>query len=311
MLVVLGGRALAYAATPTPLAGELGGPRLPVIAVVALAIAALLSLGVLWLAALGVRERHALELAPSPAPRLALARFGLDSGLLSGGSLTAFAALETWIHGVPACTCRGGGASTAPCTATRCRSCSPSRSRPRRCSRRLRHALAWARRVVRVLRRRLQPRAAARLQSLAPRRAHRAAAWLPRTRAVRARVRPLSPSRSHATRGETMPRAQVCRSLARAGVLAATLALAPSAFAHAELFPRSVPSGDGQLLQLAVPNEKDSASTTEIQITIPSGFDLENVAAVARLDRHDRGPEEAERRARGRRLDHLEGQAER
>ena len=29
VLVVLGGRALAYAATPTPLAGELGGPRLP------------------------------------------------------------------------------------------------------------------------------------------------------------------------------------------------------------------------------------------------------------------------------------------
>ena len=60
VLVVLGGRALAYAATPTPLAGELGGPRLPVIAFVALAVATVLSLGVLWLAALGVRERHAL-----------------------------------------------------------------------------------------------------------------------------------------------------------------------------------------------------------------------------------------------------------
>src|SRR6476469_4541944 len=98
VLVLLGGRALAYAATPTPLTGELGGPRLPVIAVVALGAAALLSFGVLWLAALGVRERHALELAPGPAPRLSLARFGLDSFLLGGGSLAAFAALETWIH---------------------------------------------------------------------------------------------------------------------------------------------------------------------------------------------------------------------
>ena len=89
VLVLLGGRALAYAATPTPLAGELGGPRLPVIAVVALGAAALLSFGVLWLAALGVRERHALELAPGPAPRLSLARFGLDSFLLGGGSLAA------------------------------------------------------------------------------------------------------------------------------------------------------------------------------------------------------------------------------
>jgi uncharacterized protein YcnI len=73
---------------------------------------------------------------------------------------------------------------------------------------------------------------------------------------------------------------QACRALARAGVLIASLALAPSAFAHAELFPRSVPSGDGQLLQLAVPNEKDNASTTEIQLTVPNGFDLEHVAAV-------------------------------
>ena len=68
VLVVLGGRALAYAATPTPLAAQLGGPRLPVITFVALALAALLSLGVLWLAALGVRERHALDRAPGPAP---------------------------------------------------------------------------------------------------------------------------------------------------------------------------------------------------------------------------------------------------
>ena len=76
-----------------------------------------------------------------------------------------------------------------------------------------------------------------------------------------------------------MNRTLMCRASARAGVLIAVLALAPSAFAHAELFPSSVPSGDGQLLQLAVPNEKDNASTTEIQITIPKGFDLESVAA--------------------------------
>jgi uncharacterized protein YcnI len=71
-----------------------------------------------------------------------------------------------------------------------------------------------------------------------------------------------------------------CRAFARAGVLVAVLALAPSAFAHAELFPSTVPSGDGQLLQLTVPNEKENASTTEIQLTIPSGFDLEHIAPV-------------------------------
>ena len=167
--MILGGRALAYAATPTPLAGELGGPRLPVIAAVALAAAALLSFGLLWLAALGVRERHALDAEPGPAPRLSLARFGLDSVLLSIGSLVAFGAIETWIHSragmhmhwwqclegpvhrnaVPiliALSLTAGAALAA-----------------------LRHVLAWARRVVGVLRRLLLPRAAARPRSLASR----------------------------------------------------------------------------------------------------------------------------------------------
>ena len=98
VLVILGGRALAYAATPTPLAAQLGGPRLPVITFVALALASAISLGVLWLAALGVRERHALDRAPGPPPRLALARFAQDAVLLAGSSLLGFAALETWVH---------------------------------------------------------------------------------------------------------------------------------------------------------------------------------------------------------------------
>ena len=77
-----------------------------------------------------------------------------------------------------------------------------------------------------------------------------------------------------------MKRISMRRAFAYASVLVATLALAPSAFAHAELFPSTVPAGDGQLLMLTVPNEKESASTTEIQITIPNGFDLEHVAPV-------------------------------
>jgi uncharacterized protein YcnI len=77
-----------------------------------------------------------------------------------------------------------------------------------------------------------------------------------------------------------MKRTLACRAFVRAGVLVAALALAPSAFAHAELFPNVIPSGDGYLLNLAVPNEKANASTTEIQLTIPSGFDLEHVAPV-------------------------------
>jgi uncharacterized protein YcnI len=77
-----------------------------------------------------------------------------------------------------------------------------------------------------------------------------------------------------------MKRILMRRASAFAGVLVAALALAPSAFAHAELFPNEIPSGDGYLLNLAVPNEKDNASTTQIQITMPADFDLEHVAPV-------------------------------
>jgi hypothetical protein len=165
---VLGGRALAYAATPSPLAGQVGGPRLPEIALGALAAAAVVSFGALWLAALGVRERHALELAPGAAPRLALARFALDTALLAAGSLTAFAALETWIHGQAGMhmhwwQCLDGPVHRNAVPILLALSLAGAALLAA-----LRHALAWARRVVCVLRRRLQPRAAARRASLAP-----------------------------------------------------------------------------------------------------------------------------------------------
>ena len=77
-----------------------------------------------------------------------------------------------------------------------------------------------------------------------------------------------------------MNRTQKCRGFARAGVLFAALALAPSAFAHAHLYPDEMPSGHGSLLQLAVPNEEENASTTQIVMTVPSGFELGSVATV-------------------------------
>jgi hypothetical protein len=189
VLVVLGGRALAYAATPTPLAGQLGGPRLPVITVVALAVAALLSLGVLWLAALGVRERHALAPAPGPAPRLPLARFGADAIVLGGGSLIAFAAVETWVHARAGMHMHWWACLEGPVH----RNAIPILLALSLAAAALlaaaRHALAWARRVVGVLRRLAQPRAAARARLLARGRAA-APARLP-ARAVRVRGPPV------------------------------------------------------------------------------------------------------------------------
>lgn len=168
VLVVLGGRAIAYAATPTPLAAQLGGPRLPVITFVALALAAAISLGLLWLAALGVRERHLLDRPTGPAPRLALARFAQDAALLAGGSLLGFAALETWLHSRAGMhmhwwMCLEGPVHRNAIPILLALSLSAAALLGA-----LRHALAWARRIVRVLQRLLQPRATRRPQAFVP-----------------------------------------------------------------------------------------------------------------------------------------------
>jgi hypothetical protein len=102
-LVVLGGRAVAYALSPSPLAVDLsrraGGPALPVVTAVSLALGLAISATVVWLAALGVRERRLLETRPVLAPpRL---RLGLLLGralALSAASMLTFALLESYIH---------------------------------------------------------------------------------------------------------------------------------------------------------------------------------------------------------------------
>lgn len=78
-----------------------------------------------------------------------------------------------------------------------------------------------------------------------------------------------------------MNRIPLLRVLARATVLVAVLALPASAFAHAHLFPDEIASEHDGLLQLAVPNEEKDAATTQIQLTVPEGFELGNVAPVA------------------------------
>jgi hypothetical protein len=104
-LVVLAARTLAYALAPepTPLSAELGrsagGPKLVLVAVGALGIAATLAGAMLGLAALAVRERVALEPAsvlssPRLRPLRLLCRF-LVLGLVSS---FAFALVESYLH---------------------------------------------------------------------------------------------------------------------------------------------------------------------------------------------------------------------
>lgn len=102
-LVVLGARAIAYALSPSPLAGALerrtGGPATPVVILVSLGVGLALACIVLWLAALGVRERRLLARVPEhQAPRLGLRRVVVRAALLFGATTLAFAALESYLH---------------------------------------------------------------------------------------------------------------------------------------------------------------------------------------------------------------------
>lgn len=101
-LVVLLARSIAYAIAPSPAARVLehraGGPALPVLTLVALALGGSLAIAICWLAAVGVRERALLErrtLAGS-APRFRPTRtFALAVGLsvitsVAGGLFEAY-----------------------------------------------------------------------------------------------------------------------------------------------------------------------------------------------------------------------------
>ena len=94
VVVVLGTRTIVYAISPSPLALELsqqaGGPALPAVAVVAVLLAVGFSAVVIWLAALGVRERRLVE------TRAVIAEPRLRLGLL------VTRALGLWLGTMPA-----------------------------------------------------------------------------------------------------------------------------------------------------------------------------------------------------------------
>jgi uncharacterized protein YcnI len=70
------------------------------------------------------------------------------------------------------------------------------------------------------------------------------------------------------------------RALAGAAVAAVGLTVVSSAWAHAEISPPVTKSKDLQLFTLAVPTEKEDATTTKIELTPPSGFGIDSFAPV-------------------------------
>jgi hypothetical protein len=101
-LLVLAARWLTYAlAPPSLLSGRLeasaGGPRLVVVTLVSLALAAAVSTAAVWLAAVGVRERQRLR-PERELPRIRLQRLVLRAVALSVASSLAFALVESYVH---------------------------------------------------------------------------------------------------------------------------------------------------------------------------------------------------------------------
>jgi hypothetical protein len=102
-LVVLGGRAIAYALSPSPLAAGFshaaGGPALPAVAAVSLGLGLALSAAVVWLAALGVRERRLLETRPLLVePRLRLRALVVRALTLAVTAVVGFTLFESYLH---------------------------------------------------------------------------------------------------------------------------------------------------------------------------------------------------------------------
>jgi hypothetical protein len=100
-LLILTARWFAYVLAPSPLAsrleGSAGGPRLVVVTLVSLGLAAIGSTLVVWLAALGVRERQRLH-PERVAPTLRLRRMSVRAVVLYAASSLAFALFESYLH---------------------------------------------------------------------------------------------------------------------------------------------------------------------------------------------------------------------
>ena len=174
-LLVLVARWLAYALAPSPLARVLehsaGGPSLVVVTLLSLGLALLGSVLVVWLAALGVRERARLE-PERIAPSLRLRRLALRAVGLYLVSCFAFAMFESYLHWRAGIGFHGLSCLVGPVHRNAIPLLAALSLAAAALAEAVEHLLAWARAVVRELRRRrlgTQPFASfAPLASLAP-----------------------------------------------------------------------------------------------------------------------------------------------
>jgi hypothetical protein len=175
-VLVLAARWLCYAlAAPSPLSGKLeasaGGPRLLVVTLVSVALGAGLSVFMVWVAALGVRERARLR-PERVAPRLRLRRLLLRFLVLYAASSLAFALFESYLHWRTGIGFHGLSCLVGPVHRNAIPLLAALALAAAALAEAAQHLIAWMRAVVRELRRRRllpQPFASfAALSSLAP-----------------------------------------------------------------------------------------------------------------------------------------------
>jgi len=161
-LLVLTARSLAYALSPSPRARVLehsaGGPCLVVVTLLSLGLTAVGSVLVVWLAALGVRERARLQ-PERVAPKLRLCRLGLRAAGLYVTSSLAFALMESYLHWRAGIGFHGLSCLVGPVHRDAIPLLAALALAAAALAEAAEHLLAWMRAVVRELRRRrLAPR---------------------------------------------------------------------------------------------------------------------------------------------------------
>ena len=156
-LLVLTARWLAYELAPSPLARVLehsaGGPRLVIVTLVSLGLTLLGSVLVVWLAAVGVRERARLQ-PERVAPNVRLPRLGLRAVGLYLTSSLAFALFESYLHWRAGIGFHGLSCLVGPVHRNALPLLAALALAAAALAEAVEHVLAWMRAVVRELRRR-------------------------------------------------------------------------------------------------------------------------------------------------------------
>ncbi len=290
VLIVLATRWIVYALAPRSvlleaLAHGQAGHDLTGALVGIVTVAAGIAIAVLWLAALAVRERLALEgRRLVETPRLRPGPLAARAGALFLASSFCFAMTESTIHWRAGLGWHGLGCLLGPVHRDAIPILAALSLLTVAVHGAIEHLLAWARRLFaqpaprRLVARPARPAAGCRDASRLPatqrrsgaetvRAARRAASSSPSTLAEKGvrrtvNVNPTGPRRLQ---------------VALACAVSTALVAAGAASAHARISPPVSLSNTLQLYSLAVPTEKAApATTTKIVLTVPSGFSIDS-----------------------------------